>query len=298
MVVYQTKGEVNMELSVIIVSYNTKDLLQNCLKSIFEQTKEIGFDVWVVDNDSSDGSADMVEAKFPLVNLIRNPVNGGFAQANNLVLKQCTGDYVLILNPDTIIPENTFKKVIDFLQQHSDAGAVGCKLIKADGRLDIACKSGFPTPWNSFCKATGLDRLFPKSKFFGGYNLTYLDENETHAVDCLVGAFMMLPRTVMEQVGYLDEAFFMYGEDIDWCYRIKKAGYSIYYYPGTYIWHYKRESSKKESTKTIRYFHKAMYIYYNKHFRRKYPVLLSWLVYIGIYAKWGLAIVINAIKRK
>jgi len=293
----EIKGEVRMELSVVIVSYNTKDLLRNCLKSVFEQTRDIDFEVWVVDNNSTDGSADMVKAEFPTVNLIRNPINGGFAQANNLALRQCMGDYMLILNPDTVIPENTFKKVIDFFRQHPDAGAVGCKLIKADGRLDIACKRSFPTPWNSLCKAIGLDRLFSGSKLFGGYNLTYLVENETHSVDCLVGAFMMLPHAVIELVGYLDEAFFMYGEDIDWCYRIKKSGYSIYYYPGTYIWHYKKESSKKESTKAIGYFHNAMLIYYNKYFKCKYPVVLNWLVYAGIYARWGLAIAMNAIKR-
>jgi GT2 family glycosyltransferase len=287
-----------MDLSVIIVNYNTIELLRNCLHSIYMQTSGITLEIWVVDNASTDGSPDMVEAEFPNVKLIRSNLNQGFSKANNMALRQCSSEYCLLLNPDTTIPENTFKKVIDFMELHPDAGAVGCKLLKADETLDIACKRSFPTPWNSFCKVLKLHKLFPKNKLFGKYNLTYMDENETHSIDCIVGAFMMLPKKVIDEVGLLDEDFFMYGEDIDWCFRIKKAGYEIYYYPETFIWHLKGESSKKQSKRMIKEFHKSMFIYYNKHHKSRYNFMLNCLVYLGIYLRWGFILLVNGFRRE
>jgi len=287
-----------MDLSIIIVNYNTVDLLRACLSSVIKNTENIEYEIWVVDNRSKDGSPEMVECEFPEVKLIRNSINGGFSQANNLALKQCMGsNQVLLLNPDTIVPKNTLEECVDFMQKNNEIGCLGCKVVKIDGSLDKACKRGFPSPWNSLCYLLKLDKLFPNNKKFGGYNATFVNEDEESEIDCLVGAFMMLSKEAIERVGLLDESFFMYGEDIDWCYRIKEAGFKNYYYPKVSITHYKGESSKKQSTKMIGVFHESMFIFYNKHYKNKYNIIVSLLIYSGIYLKWGLSLSVNSIKK-
>ena len=288
-----------MDLSIVIVSYNTLDLLRNCIKSIYENTKDMEYEIWVVDNQSKDGSLEMVEKEFPQVKLIRNSINGGFSQANNLAINQCKNSkYVLILNPDTIVPKETLEETVNFMNEHQDIGCIGCKVVKPDGNLDRACKRGFPSPWNSLTYLLKLDKLFPKSKLFGGYNATYINEDEESEIDSLVGAFMMLRQETIKQVGLLDDTFFMYGEDIDWCYRIKQAGWKNYYYPKVEIIHYKGESSKKQSTRMIGEFHKSMLIFYNKHYKYKYNIFVTALTYIGIYLKWGVSLFINLLKNE
>lgn len=287
-----------MDLSIVIVSYNTIDLLRNCLNSIYKNTKSIIYEVWVIDNQSKDGSPEMVEREFPQVKLIRNSINGGFSQANNLAIRQCNSRYVLILNPDTVVPEKTLEETVRFMDFHEEVGCIGCKVIRPDGSLDKACKRGFPTPWNSLTYLLKLDRLFPKSRLFGGYNATYIDEDEESEVDSLVGAFMMLRQEVIQRVGLLDEKFFMYGEDIDWCYRIKEAGWKNYYYPKAKIIHYKGESSRKQSTKMIGVFHKSMIIFYDKHYKNKYNFIITGLVHLGIYVKWGSSLAINFFRKE
>ncbi|MBU3111019.1 glycosyltransferase family 2 protein [Clostridium lacusfryxellense] len=287
-----------MDLSIVIVSYNTVDLLRDCLTSVIKNTENIEYEIWVVDNQSKDKSAEMVENEFPKVRLIRNSINGGFSQANNLAIRQCKeSKYVLILNPDTIVPEGTLEQCVYFMEKNKEIGCLGCKVVKIDGTLDKACKRGFPSPWNSFCYLTKLDKLFPNNKKFGGYNATFIHEDEESEVDALVGAFMMLPKETIEKVGLLDETFFMYGEDIDWCYRVKQAGWKNYYYPKVSIVHYKGESSKKQSTKMIGVFHKAMFIFYNKHYKNQYNIFINLLTYLGIYSKWGLSLTINTFKK-
>ncbi|ERI94312.1 glycosyltransferase, group 2 family protein [Clostridiales bacterium oral taxon 876 str. F0540] len=288
-----------MDLSIIIVSYNTIELLRNCLKSIYENTRNLEYEVWVVDNQSKDGSPNMVEAEFPQTKLIRNTINGGFSQANNLAINQCKESrYILILNPDTIVPQATLEETVSFMDGHQNIGCIGCKVVKPDGSLDRACKRGFPSPWNSLTYLLKLDRIFPNSKLFGGYNATYIDENQESEIDSLVGAFMMLRQQTIQGVGLLDDTFFMYGEDIDWCYRIKQAGWKNYYYPKVKIIHYKGESSKKQSTRMIGEFHKAMLIFYNKHYRKQYNFLVTCLVYTGIYLKWILSLFINLFRKE
>ena len=288
-----------MDLSIVIVSYNTVNLLRDCLSSVIQNTENIGYEIWVVDNQSKDGSADMVESEFPQVKLIRNSINGGFSQANNLAIRQCgESKYVLILNPDTIVPKGTLVECVDFMEKDKEIGCLGCKVVKVDGTLDKACKRGFPSPWNSLCYLMKLDKLFPKKKKFGGYNAMFIHEDEESEIDSLVGAFMMLRKEAIEQVGLLDETFFMYGEDIDWCYRIKQAGWKNYYHPKVRIVHYKGESSKKQSTRMIGEFHKAMFIFYNKHYKNKYNIIVNLLTYLGIYSKWGLSLTMNATKKE
>lgn len=288
-----------MDLSIVIVSYNTVDVLRDCLSSVIQNTENIEYEIWVVDNQSKDGSADMVESEFPQVKLIRNSINGGFSQANNLAIRQCMeSKYVLILNPDTIVPKGTLVECVDFMEKDKEIGCLGCKVVKVNGTLDKACKRGFPSPWNSLCYLMKLDKLFPNNKKFGGYNATFIHEDEESEIDSLVGAFMMLRKEAIEQVGLLDETFFMYGEDIDWCYRIKQAGWKNYYHPKVNIIHYKGESSKKQSTRMIGEFHKSMFIFYNKHYKNKYNIIVNALTYLGIYSKWGLSLTMNATKKE
>lgn len=288
-----------MDLSIVIVSYNTVDLLRDCLNSIYKTTKKIKYDIWVVDNQSKDGSPDMVAAEFPEVNLIRNPINGGFSQANNLAIEQCKNSkYILLLNPDTVVLDGTLENCVKKMNEDEKIGALGCKVVLESGKLDRACKRGFPSPWNSLCYFLKLDKLFPGNKKFGGYNATYIHEDEESEIECLVGAFMMVRQEAITKVGMLDDTFFMYGEDIDWCYRIKEAGFKNYYYPKEKIMHYKGESSKKQSTKMIGVFHKSMIIFYNKHYKDKNNFIVNGLTYLGIYLKWGSSLIINALRKE
>ncbi|MCC6685243.1 MAG: glycosyltransferase family 2 protein, partial [Bacteroidia bacterium] len=232
-----------MKLSVIIVNYNVKHFLEQALHSVRKACAGIDAEVWVVDNRSVDGSVEMVQQKFPEVKLIANRENLGFSKANNQAILQSGGQYVLLLNPDTVVEEDTFNKVIAFMDRTPDAGSVGVKMIDGKGNFLPESKRGLPTPKVAFYKIFGLSKLFPRSHKFGRYHLGYLSENETHAVDVLAGAFMMLRKKALDETGLLDETFFMYGEDIDLSYRITKAGYKNYYFPETTIIHYKGEST-------------------------------------------------------
>ncbi len=269
-----------VELSIIIVNYNVKEFLENALISIKKATEGINAEIFVVDNASEDGSVEMVKQKFPEVKLIANDRNLGFAKANNQALKLAQGKYILLINPDTVVQEDTFKVLISFLESNPDCGMVGCKILNPDGTLQLACRRSFPTPWVAFTKMLGLSSLFPKSKIFARYNLTYLDPEQVTEVDAVSGSFMMIRREVYEQVGGLDEDFFMYGEDIDWCYRIKKAGWKIYYVPHTQIIHFKGESTKRSNIDEIRIFYDAMKIFVKKHYKEF--ALLGVILRVGI----------------
>lgn len=280
----------DIDITIIIVNYNTKKLTEQTLNSIYSKDLNLNYEVFVVDNASTDGSVEMIATLFPLVNLLPQKENLGFSRANNLAIKQAKGKYILLLNSDTVIIDNCIEKCFEYMEKNKNIGALGCKVVLPDGSLDKACKRSFPTPENSFYHAVGLAKLFPKSKRFGAYNLTYLDENKIHEVDCLVGAFMMVRREVIEQVGILDEKYFMYGEDIDWCYRIKQAGWKIVYYPEAKIIHHKGSSSKKKRWKTVYEFHRAMYLFFNDHYKDKYNIIIRISVYIGIMAKLALSV--------
>jgi hypothetical protein len=257
-----------MTLSVIIVNYNVRQFLENALASIFRALEGIDGEVFVVDNASADGSPEMVKTKFPSVCLIESGDNAGFAHANNVALRRASGEYILLINPDTVVQEDTFRVMLRFFADVPDAGIAGCKILNPDGSFQLPCRRSFPTPWVAFTKIFGLSALFPKSRFFGRYNLTYLDEDETYPVQALGGAFMMVRREAYERVGGLDESFFMYGEDLDWCYRIGRAGFGVYYVHSTKIIHFKGESTKRSDIDEIKLFYQAMQLFVRKHFNR------------------------------
>ncbi|WP_040952381.1 glycosyltransferase family 2 protein [Gorillibacterium massiliense] len=286
-----------MDLSIIIVSYNTIELTLNALQSVFNSATSYQFEVFVVDNASEDGSPAAIKERYPQVRLLTNDQNLGFSKANNQAIRLTCGRYVLLLNSDTVVHQETLDVMLRYMDAHHDVGAAGCKVILPDGSLDKACKRGFPTPSASFYYAFGFSKFFPKAPRFNGYQLGYLNPDESYPVDCLVGAFMLVRRETIDQVGMLDEAFFMYGEDIDWCYRIKEAGWVVYYYPQTSIIHYKRASSRAKPVPIIYAFHEAMLLFHRKHYRQRYPFYINGLVYAGIYVKLGLALLANRLKR-
>jgi GT2 family glycosyltransferase len=257
-----------MDLSVIIVNYNVKAFLEHSLLSIREALKGLEGEVLVVDNASDDGSVEMVRQKFPEVRLIVNQRNVGFAAANNIGIRESSGEYLLLLNPDTVVQEDTFHVMAEFFKMHGDAGMAGCKILNPDGTLQLACRRSFPTPWVAFTKVVGLSAMFPNSTLFGQYNLTYRNPDEVSEVDAVSGSFMFLRRSIVENIGGLDEQFFMYGEDLDFCYRVKKAGWKIFYVPATRIIHYKGESVRRSDIDEVGMFYKAMRIFVRKHIRR------------------------------
>ncbi|MES2560147.1 MAG: glycosyltransferase [Bacteroidota bacterium] len=280
-----------MKLSIIIVNYNVKYFLEQALHSVRKAVKGMDAEVFVVDNNSVDGSCEMVKRTFPEVILIENKDNPGFSKANNQAIRQSKGEYVLLLNPDTVVEEDCFEKVCAFMDKTTDAGALGVKMIDGKGRFLPESKRGLPTPQVAFYKMFGLSALFPKSKRFGRYHLGYLDKNEVHKVDVLAGAFMLLRKKTLDEIGLLDEDYFMYGEDIDLSYRITKAGYFNYYFPGTTIIHYKGESTKKSSVNYVFVFYRAMIIFAQKHYSQKHAQVFSILINSAVYARASIALV-------
>lgn len=286
-----------MDLSILIVNYNTRELTLDALRSVYRSQTNYTFEVILIDNHSTDGSVEAIKEEFPQVKIIENQENVGFAKANNQGIRRAAGRYILLLNSDTIIQPDTLEIMLRFMDQHPNIGASGCKVVLPDGSLDKACRRGFPTPSASFYYAFGLAKLFPHVPKFNQYQLSYLDPDDDYPVDCLVGAFMLVRREVIDHVGMLDEDFFMYGEDVDWCYRIKKAGWEIYYYPKTSIIHYKGAGKKRKSRKVVYEFHRAMILFHRKHYQKSYSWLVNGLVYAGVGLKFLLAFVSNEFKR-
>jgi len=284
-----------IKLSIIIVNYNVRHFLDQCLASVYRSLKDIPSEVFVVDNHSFDGSCGMVKQKYPQVQLICNEVNYGFAKANNQAIRMSKGEYILLLNPDTLVQEDTFEKVVAFMDGHPEAGGLGVKMIDGKGNFLPESKRGLPTPSVAFYKIFGLSRIFPKSKTFGRYHLTFLDKDKVHEIDVLSGAFMLLRKSTLDKTGLLDEDYFMYGEDIDLSYCITKAGYKNYYFPETTIIHYKGESTKKTSINYVIIFYKAMLIFARKHFSSRYAALLSFFIYMAVYFRAFAAIIYRAL---
>lgn len=283
------------DIGIVIVNWNTRDLLRGCLRSLAASDPSVSRRVVVVDNASSDGSAAMVRAEFPEVTLLENAQNVGYAAANNQGLRllgfgqPCRSEaprYALLLNPDTELPPDALRLMLDRFDADPCIGAGGPRLILPDGKLDLACRRSFPTPEVAMWRMLGLSKLFPKSRLFGRYNLTYLDEHLETEVDCVVGAFMLVRREVIERVGLLDETFWMYGEDVDWAYRIKQDGWKILYYPKVTVLHIKRAASRK-NPKTRLEFQRASLIFYYKHFARQTPRLMHWAVLAGLLIRGG-----------
>lgn len=264
--------------------------METCLHSVSAACQKVDSEVIVVDNNSVDGSISMVHEKFPWVKTIANTENTGFSKANNQAIRISGGEYVLLLNPDTVVEPDTFEKIVNFMDSHPDAGGLGVKMIDGKGRFLPESKRGLPTPRVAFYKVFGLAALFPKSKTFGQYHLGFLDNNKVHAVDVLSGAFMLLRKETLNKVGLLDEDFFMYGEDIDLSYRITKGGYRNYYFPETRIIHYKGESTKKSSVNYVFVFYNAMIIFAKKHFTQNNARMFSFLINLAIYFRASLSI--------
>lgn len=271
-----------IKISVIIVNYNVKDFLEQALLSLKRALSAYPSEIIVVDNASVDGSVPMLKKRFPDIQVIENDKNVGFSAANNQAIKIAKGEYIVLLNPDTVVQEDTFKRLFDFFKQNPRASAATCKILNPDGTFSVDCRHSIPTPLVAFWKVTGLAGLFPKSKLFGKYNLTYLDENETYQVEAISGSFMMIKRKVVEKIGLLDERFFMYCEDIDYCHRINQAGGEIYYVPTSQIIHYKGESTKKDNLDYIITFNRSLYKFYEKHYQQKYIYPFKWLILLGI----------------
>lgn len=271
-----------MRLSVVFLNYNTRDLTRQALSSVLAAAEGLEVEIFVVDNASVDGSADMVAEEFPHVKLIRNAANVGFAAGNNVALRQVTGEYALLINTDTIVRRDALRTMVEFMDEHPEAGACGCKILDPDGTLQLDSRRGFPTPLAAFCKMSGLSRLFPKHPLIAHYHLTYLDPEQTAEVEVLSGSCMMVRKAAMDQVGLLDEDYFMYGEDIDWCYRFHQAGWKIYYVPTTEIIHFRGESGRGVPLRILYRKSRAMSIFVNKQMARRYRFFPLWLLQVGI----------------
>ncbi len=286
-----------MKISVIIVNYNVEHFLEQCLHSVFKAAKNVSAEIFVVDNNSVDRSLQMIHDKFPDVILIANKKNTGFSHANNQAMRVASGQYILLLNPDTVVEEDTFEKIIAFMDAHPQAGGLGVKMLDGKGNFLPESKRGLPTPLVAFCKIFGLASLFPRSRLFGRYHLGFLDKDKTHEIEILSGAFMLMRKEALNKVGLLDENFFMYGEDIDLSYRILKGGYKNYYFPQTRIIHYKGESTRKSSVNYVFVFYNAMIIFARKHFSQQNAKMFSLLINIAIYLRAGTAIISRFAKK-
>jgi N-acetylglucosaminyl-diphospho-decaprenol L-rhamnosyltransferase len=288
------------DLAIVIVNYKARDLLRDCLRSI-EASQGAVPSVYVVDNASADGSVEMTREEFPGVHVLSLPDNIGYGAANNVGLRSalnevgCPPRYLLLLNPDTVLPPAALAQSIAFLDEHPKAGAVGPKLVRQDGSLDKACRRGFPTPAVALYHFLFLDRLFPHSPRFARYNATYLDADKQAEVDSLVGAFMLLRREALDQAGLFDESFFMYGEDLDLCFRIRQHGWQIWYDPDIAVLHYKGASSKQNSAKANYEFYRAMLLFHRKHFASRTFFLMNWLIVAAIVVKGGWALLRNTL---
>ena len=298
-----------LDLGIVIVNYNVRRFLRDCLASVYDSRGDLAFEVCVVDNASHDGSADMVAAEFPQARLIRAE-NRGYAAGNNLGLKafgfrddgrddEAAGPdaagsvpprFGLLLNPDTILPPSALAEMLQFMEEHPQAGVAGPRLVRADGSLDRACRRSFPTPEVAAYRLSGLSRLFPKSPRFGRYNLTHLSPDLTHEVDSVVGAFMLIRAEALKQVGLLDERFFMYAEDLDLCYRIKQRGWKVWYNSAVTVLHYKGQSSRQRSKFANIHFYRTMRLFHDKHFKEQSPAVVNWLIYAGVGLMGGWAL--------
>lgn len=286
-----------MKLSIVIVNYNVEHFLEQTLKSVKKAAEGLQVETWLVDNNSSDGSLQMLNEKFSWVKVIANKQNQGFSKANNQAIKLAAGEYILLLNPDTLIPEDCLHKTLAFMDAHPDAGGLGIKMIDGKGVFLPESKRGLPKPAVAFYKIFGLSSLFPKSEKFSQYHLGYLDADKNHEVDILSGAFMLMRKKALDTVGLLDEDYFMYGEDVDLSYRLQLGGYKNYYFADSSIIHYKGESTKKSSVNYVFVFYRAMAIFVKKHFAKNNARFFSFFIHLAIYLRAASAIAVRFLKK-
>ena len=293
-----------MKLSVIIVPYKAKEKLETTLDAVYSSKVNFDYEVVIVDNLPPSGTEDLVRRKYltkpdiaAKTIYIPNAENVGFPKANNQGLRISKGEYKLLLNPDTQVAPETFQVMLDFMESRKDVGIATCQLVKTDGSLDLACRRSFPDPWVSFFRLSGLSKLFPNNKTLAKYNLTYKSIYEETQVDACSGAFMFVSPACFAKIGLLDEDYYMYGEDLDWCFSANANGFKVWYYPKTVTIHYRGQSSKQNPF-ALYAFHDAMWIFYKKHLYTKYPKPFSWLVWIGIYGRYALKRFINFFKKE
>ena len=267
------------DLSIVIVNWNTRDLLAQCLQSVYDTTSNLDFKVIVVDNASTDGSQEMVRQEFPDVSLIANTENLGFAKANNQAIRRSQGRYVLLLNSDTFVRENTIEQMVAFMDAHPEAGMAGCKLLYEDGRLQLSCTT-FPTLFTEFCIASQLDKLFPKSRLFGKYRMTYWDFDDVRQVDVILGAFMLVRATAIDEVGLMDKSYFMYSEEVDWCYRFKEKGWKIFFCPHVEAVHLWGGSSKRVQVEMLVQMYRSRIDFFRRYYGKRSATLLK--VFVGL----------------
>lgn len=280
-------------VSIVIVNWKTPRLLAGCLDSVYADPRAADFEIWVVDNASGDESVDMIRQNYPDVRLIENSSNVGFPRACNQAIVEAAGKYVLLLNPDTLAVGDAISKLADYLDGHPECGAVGPRILNPDGSLQLACRRSFPDPLAAFFRVTYLSRLFPNNPLFAKYNMTYEDPDKLLEVDGLSGSAMMVRRSVIDQVGMLDEEWFMYGEELDWCWRIKQAGFAVFYYPDSTIYHYHGASSGLRPVKATIALHHGLHLFYRKHIAQNYWPPFNWLVYAGIWMRAAIFVVIG-----
>lgn len=282
-------------VTIVIVNWKTPELLAGCLDSILADPRSPEFQIIVVDNASGDNSLEVL-AGYPQVHTIANSRNLGFPKACNQGIPLAKSPYVLLLNPDTVVSGNAITLLADFLDANPDCGAVGPKVLNTDGTLQLACRRAFPSPAASFYRFTYLSKLFPKSKVFAQYNLTYADEDEQLDVDVISGSAMMVSKRVIDQIGLMDEEMFMHGEDVDWCWRIKEAGWRVVYYPQAVIHHFHGASTRLRPVGNTINLHKGMEVFYRKHLSHKHSALFNAMVYAGIWFRAGVFIVLSFIQ--
>lgn len=284
-------------VSVVIVNWKTPELLAGCLESIKEKDDGFeDFEIHVVDNHSCDGSVEMLRERFSHVLLTVNDENAGFSRACNQVIPLCKGRYVLLLNPDTVITENAISAMADYMDTDPQAGAVGPRVLNSDGTLQLACRRSFPSLRASFFRLTYLSRLFPRVRLFAEYNLGHLDQNQRAEVDALSGSCMMVRKDVIDRIGLLDEDIFMFGEDIDWCWRIKEIGCKVVYIPDSVVYHIHGAASRKRPVGATINLHKGMEVFYRKHLAKKYWAPVNWLVYAAIWSRALAYILVNSLR--
>ena len=287
-----------IDLSISIVNHNNKECLKGCLDSLYSHDPGISLEVIVVDNGSSDGSVESVKQSFPLVNVIENSENKGFVRANNQGIRASRGQCVLSLNNDTIIGNGTLGGLVRFMEEHPDVGACGPKVLNLDGSLQYQCRRSFPTISSSLSYFLKLHKVFPGSKRFGQYLMTHLNSDEAGEVDSVSGCCLLVRKEVIEKVGILDENYIMYGDDLDWCYRIKQAGWKVYFVPDFQITHLGGQSSQSLHRKCILLFYRAMVIFYRKHYAIKHSFIINYLVYAGIWLKALMALCTNFFRKE
>jgi GT2 family glycosyltransferase len=287
-----------MDVSICIPTRDAKDLLTEALRSIYSSTQSVSFEIIVIDNASRDGTCEQLQSEFPNVRIILNEANLGFGRATNQGIRISIGRYVLLLNNDTLVLPEAFDRLIEFMDAHPEAGICTPKVLNRDGTLQKQCRRSFATPWDLFCYFSGLSKVFPHSRLFARYLVTYQDENAIHTVDAVSGSCMLIRRQVIDQIGLLDERFFAYQEDADYCFRAHKAGWEIYYYPKAQIIHYgSHGGSRVNPYRSIYEWHKSYWLYYRKNLASRYFFLFNWFYYGVMLIKLASALLVNLLRK-